>query len=143
MFEVTSGDMKNIFSGTNGTVYGFVYDVYVSFMNVETRTYHRITVVYGDESAASDGAGGQRYVLDPLRGARTTAPQKFEDYIAYYDDEIDVQWYIGQAYIPSVIMEKFFVADDIRQLLSNVIEVLHGVDGLEEQVDGDGDTTLT
>lgn len=72
-------------------------------MNFETRTYHRITVVYADDPAASDGAGGQRYVLDPLRGSRTTTPQVFADYIAYYDDEIDVRRYIGQAYSPSVI----------------------------------------
>ena len=83
--------------------------MYSSFINFETRTYHRITVIYADDE--------QRYVLDPLRGARTTAPQKVADYIAYYDDEIDVHRYIGQAYIPSVIREKYMLDEEITQLL--------------------------
>ena len=109
LLEVTSGEIKTIFSDENGTWYGYVYDVYSSFINFETRTYHRITVIYADDE--------QRYVLDPLRGARTTAPQKVADYIAYYDDEIDVHRYIGQAYIPSVIREKYMLDEEITQLL--------------------------
>lgn len=93
--------------------------MYSSFMNFETRTYHRITVVYADDPAASDGAGGQRYVLDPLRGSRTTAPQKFSEYIAYYDDEIDVRWYIGQAYSPSVIKEQPMIDEEIAKIFSD------------------------
>lgn len=78
-------------------------------MNFETKVYHRVAVVYADD--------GQRYVLDPLRGQRTASPQTFSEYFAYYDDEIQVQRYIGQAYIPSTIRRKALKDEEIAEVL--------------------------
>jgi hypothetical protein len=96
-------------------------------MSQDTKVYHRVAVVY---VTGAEGSGW--YVLDPLRGARTTEPQLFQDYFAYYADELEVQRYIGQAYVPSVIMEKLFDADNIRQLLGNVVDTEEdGIDGID------------
>lgn len=65
-------------------------------------------MIYGDDE--------QRYVLDPLRGAKTIAPQKISDYLGYYNDEADVHRYIGQAYSPLEIKKEFTRYDNIAQL---------------------------
>jgi hypothetical protein len=67
--------------------------------------------VYADDPDASG-----RYVLDPLRGAKTTAPQKISDYLAYYNDETDVHRYLGQAYSPLVIKKEPTSYKDIIQI---------------------------
>jgi len=74
-------------------------------------------VIYGDDS--------QRYVLDPLRGSKSLEPQKFDEYIKYYDDEINVRWYIGQSYSPLLVKEenKFdqkFI-DELQRLSGKVV----------------------
>ncbi len=80
----------------------------------EIKVYHRIAVIYADD--------GQRYVLDPLRGAKITSPQKISDYLAYYNDETDVHRYVGQAYSPLEIKKEFTSYKDIAQVFQEIPE---------------------
>ncbi len=126
LLEVTSEKMKHIFSWDNGLAYGYIYDVYISFLQEWEPVYHRIAIVYADDSKeTSESERKQRWVLDPLRGAKTVEPQLFTDYIAYYQDKIDLKRYIGQAYIPSVIKTAFSRQTDIIEALSGMFTQEH------------------
>ena len=117
ILEVSSGDIAKIFSGDLFAISAQIYDVYTTFVVDWERVYHRITFVYTDDPDASG-----RYVLDTLRGVRTTAPQKLSDYLAYYTDEQDVHRYIGQGYSPSIIKDGFTVYENIAQLFQQIVE---------------------
>ena len=88
--------------------------MYITFLVHEEKVYHRIAVVYADD--------GQRYVLDPLRGAKTAEPQKILDYLGYYNDKTDVHRYIGQAYSPLMIKKEITSYKDIAQIFQEVPE---------------------
>jgi hypothetical protein len=112
VLELTGNQIQTLFTGDKATAYGSVYDVYITFISNGEKVYHRITLIYADDQ--------QRYVLDPLRGAKTKAPQKISEYLPYYDDETDVHRYIGQAYSPLVIKKKFTKYENITPLFQEV-----------------------
>ena len=114
LLELTWGQIAILFTGSKATVYGSVYDVYITFVVNEIKVYHRIAVIYADD--------GQRYILDPLRGAKIIAPQKISDYLAYYNDETDVHRYVGQAYSPLEIKKEFTSYKDITQVFQEIPE---------------------
>ena len=118
VIEISSGDLVKIFSGDMLAANNQLYDVYSTFIVDWEKTYHRITVLYADDPDASG-----RYVLDPLRGAKTRVPQKLSNYIGYYDDETDVHRYIGQWYSPSVIKKNITHYDTIAQLFQEDVKV--------------------
>jgi hypothetical protein len=49
-------------------------------------------------------------------------PQKLSDYLAYYNDEIDVHRYVGQGYSPSVIKDGITHYDTFAQLFFETVE---------------------
>ena len=105
---MTTTGLENIFTGTLFDTGLSIYDIYATFVVDGEKVYHRITVLYGDDPAnrnnrAGSEVSGGRYVLDPLRGAKTIIPQKISDYLAYYNDEHDVHRYVGQGYSPMIV----------------------------------------
>lgn len=112
---MASNDLEKIFSGDMLAATHQLYDIYIAFIANGKKSYHRTTFIY-----TNDLENSGRYVLDPLRGAKTITPQKISDYLAYYTDETDVHRYIGQGYSPSVIKDGFMVYENIMALFQQI-----------------------
>lgn len=60
--------------------------------------------------------------MDPLRGAKTTNPQRIDEYLGYYEDKQDVRRYVGQAYDPLRIKKDMTSYKDIIQFAPDIQE---------------------
>ena len=96
----------------------FVETVFDVYRHVPTRSYamqgHRVAVFLGDDE--------QWYILDPIDGEKTTAPQLFENYLAH--DVDNAEWLVrlpGYSFMNPLESDSLmsilpFFSDDVRQL---------------------------
>ncbi len=111
-------DKKSIIEALNQRKTDFVETVFDVYRHVPTRSYamqgHRVAVFLGDDE--------KWYILDPIDGEKTTAPQLFETYLAH--DVDNAEWLIrfpGYSFINPFESESLmsilpFFSDDVRQL---------------------------
>jgi cysteine-rich repeat protein len=75
-----------------------VFDVFFSSSLEDKTEYHRVVMFVGVD--------GLLYVLDPLRGLKTTEAQSFEDYMKYYQDEKKLDIYLSKQWYNPLVSEK-------------------------------------